>query len=686
MSHFDESYSQVFFGYNSGDSESSFIGDKPIIREISEDSSVLFHTKKRRSARVPNMSRHITCFENDFGGSIEMFSYSQYLQLVKTKQQLIDCNIILLLFTYLSKGTYKIFTQFLLDILPHLDEFSLIVLTEYISTEYPFKSYLKDTVNLTPLFKQSLEMKSRALLQFYLEIKPLPDEDLTPVLSSLLKELHDSPTEQTYSFTSFLIERMIGLGLLSDNIVYDYVIVLLKLYLSSSKLLPGVIQSLLLLSESKMKQQFLDVLNHYRLSQQLTLDQQHFLSFFFEGEQSNDYQYDNIVYHIDLSFIISKIESLYISQKSNHYVLIKADNQLPLSISQMLNIIQFLSNELHSNPLNSLHSLKIVLSNLLNLTHPLSPDFLHSDKLISILFDIIPILCSFRPDTFSLIYSIKEVLYYDLILLVNLSSSFPCLQINANQLLLEHFPLLKDNLITCSLCFCCFSCFNYYNPIYTDDTLTSILEYCVELFFENDEFQIDAFITQTEFNKFIPLTSKILPFTSQVTTPFLHCIEHSFICFSSLKIFLNFLKKCQILYDEIAERGSVKRRDLINYIKQHNPLLCLEIIIGYLESSTIIMEKLYSKRERLQYCGLVNNAIQLANKMLELISLKFTNNTQFISEVERIRNKLLNVTENNDLIKKFINSNYFKLIIPEEEPKIDLIEKMKGELNKNENK
>ena len=43
----------------------------------------------------------------------------------------------------------------------------------------------------------------------------------------------------------------------------------------------------------------------------------------------------------------------------------------------------------------------------------------------------------------------------------------------------------------------------------------------------------------------------------------------------------------------------------------------------FLECSHIVVKKLITRKDKAQFCGLVNNALHLINKMFELISLKF---------------------------------------------------------------
>ena len=687
MSHFDNTYSKnVPQEYKNIDSESSFIGGKFSFRDDSEDSSIYFQTKKRKASQLPMDSRHITSFHSILGCSIETVAFNQYLNELSKHPQLIDSNMLLLLSGYLAKANYRNFTQFIVDICPFIDEFSIIILIEMINVDEAYKRYLRENSNFITIFNTAIEQRKRGLLQLFLEIKPFPEIDLTEKCFELMTEVIETPTEQGFSFTKMFVEKLFTSNNNYLSLINDYIIMLLKVFVNSEELLAGSVQALIGISNSEYRQYLVGVLKYFKIDKPLSLDQQYFLLYLQDGKEHEEYQFENIVYHIDISYILSKIQQMYQRSSSNNQtVIVHPRNNLPLNISSLIDLLTEVIKEINTTPKESLKIIQVILSNILYQTKPLTPDFLHLERKIEILFQIIPILCKIKSDEFEILYLAKEVLYYDLIVLYNIASIFPCIDINSCLFLFDHYQLLQDNFITHNLMYLCFCAFNYYRPQFTDESLTILLENTLELYFENDEYQIDCVIDKTILHDYIPLTMHTFPESyvnnqTRYTTPLMMCIEHCFISYNINTYFLYILKENQILYDDVIQEGKVKKKDLIEYVRKHNPLLSLEIILSFLDCSSVIIKRLITKKDKLQYCGLVNNALQLINKIFELISLKFTDNKQFFKQIDKLKERLITICEENEIIKQYIQSNYFKLSIKADPIKINIEERMRDEL------
>ncbi|KAL7719967.1 Uncharacterized protein QTN25_002497 [Entamoeba marina] len=686
MSQFlDESYSQLFFGNNfSNDSESSFIGERQMVTEYNESSQSQILFKKRTGVRLPKKNNYITCYENDIGGPIESFSFSNYLQLLSKKKHLIDCNVVLLLFDNLAKGSFKIFVNFMLDILPTtLSQFSIKVFHNCVIENPTFLKYLTTNVNLSILYEESLKQQNIALLQFFLLLKPLPIDDCIERGFKLIELLYSNPTKTTMIFTVYFIQKVIENDIANEELVTTYSLVLLSVYLNQPTILHYSIQALLTLSEGKYKQTFLNALNYFRLPQLLTLDQQHFLNFFLEGKSDNEYQFDNIAYHTDLQFIILNIEKLYARTSYGRVIVIGNAIDLPLTIPQLFSISQKLLSQT-DNIIQTLKCLQVVLTELIYSTNPLSQDFLYAEKSIYVVFEILENLLKIEGDEFEIHYLKFEVCFLDLLLINNLSSTFPFFEINAQQKLFFIYDSLKDDLNLSCLCFTCMSLSNYYRPLFTDDTLDILVARCVDLYFQNDEFVFDVIIPEQLYQRHPSLVHLQSQFLSPYTIPLLRCIDYIMITKNVLEIYLNFLEKCQMQCDEAKGNGKVKKKDIIDYIKLHNPLLSLEIIMTLIANSAEINDRLSYRSDRVQLKALTNNAKELCSDIINLISLPFVENNEFFEEVRQIEKKLEEVYTTVPIVIDFIASKYMKLSVPEKKAEIDVISKMRSDIEKKE--
>ncbi|ELP88232.1 hypothetical protein EIN_225550 [Entamoeba invadens IP1] len=675
MSRFDESFSQVQVGLNSPESESSFIGNYSVFKLISEDvSGSVFSTRRR--THEPRLRSN---FQDEVGGPIEHYSFSDYLSLISNKPELIDSHVILLLFEYLAKGSYAVFSKFIVQQLPHLDEFTIYVLTQCVHEDAGFRTYLKLNTGLNDLFILSMQQYNRALFLFYLEVKLFPDEDLNDAAKQFVHALKEQTNEKRFAFVTMFFQQMIVHTKLNGQNIVDFIVVLLDKYFNEENLLPGVIQSLLFLSEST-KQIFVQTLNNFRLEKELTLDQQHFIQFLIDNTQPKDYQYESMVYHTDLEFIISKIEFFYQKHKDRQIIYVGGFEQLPLGITQMFNLLQLLLTRIDFNHSKTLEVMTVVLNNLIGLTAPLSSDFLKTQSYITVLFEIISQVSEIKPENYTVLYEMREVILTDLLLINNLVLVFNQFQMNAHSMLMDVFPKIRDDLTCFSMCVCCFSTFNYYSPIFSNDTVELLIYQALDMFFEVDKFSINISLPLCLFKR--PPTKMIcLNAQADALTPTQRCLELAFNYSNFLRIFFNILAKAQDDIDAICVADRVQRKVLVKYVEERNPLFVLDYVLSCIELSQQVLNVLHRKSDQIQYKGLVNNALFLLDKILRTVSLPFTENVVFKQSVKQL-NQRLEDCRSIPVVDEIIKTVSMKFKIPEKQPPVDLFAKMKSDIDK----